>query len=297
MAWDKDKPVGSDPIRDGDDDIRDNWAALETALGQEHKFDATTQACHHESGSAVAFVQDAEPSTRLDGQHFDSEDLGRLWVDTNSSPDNQFKILTAADGAGSNTWTPVSTEIIAVAVAAVHTWAATQTFAVAPAFTKGIVANNSNLQGRNNADDGNVNIVKVNTSDELVFGAISQLPDTSKLASSAAPGADAQIANKKYVDDLMIVPAKVTNVFGSWASKSNNTSYLAATDGIVVAMRTSINGAVVGLTDASDPPTTQRANTQTGSSYVNRTITFPVRKGDYWKVTGANTVFWLPIGA
>lgn len=61
--------------------------------------------------------------------------------------------------------------------------------------------NDSYLTGRNNADDGDVNVVKVNTSDTLTFGAVCTLPDTSALATSGAPTADAQIANKKYVDD------------------------------------------------------------------------------------------------
>ena len=44
-------------------------------------------------------------------------------------------------------------------------------------------------------------MIKVTTSDQLTLGAVTILPDTSQLTSSAAPAADAQIANKKYVDD------------------------------------------------------------------------------------------------
>jgi hypothetical protein len=38
MAWDKDKPAGSQKIRLSDEEIRANWAALEDALGREHTF-------------------------------------------------------------------------------------------------------------------------------------------------------------------------------------------------------------------------------------------------------------------
>lgn len=38
MAWDAAKPVGSNPISQGDDDIRSNNTALETAIGAEHEF-------------------------------------------------------------------------------------------------------------------------------------------------------------------------------------------------------------------------------------------------------------------
>jgi hypothetical protein len=38
MAWDKDKPAGSQKIRLSDEEIRANWAALEDALGRQHTF-------------------------------------------------------------------------------------------------------------------------------------------------------------------------------------------------------------------------------------------------------------------
>jgi len=38
MTFDKTKPAGSDELRNSDDMIRDNWAALETALSEGHEF-------------------------------------------------------------------------------------------------------------------------------------------------------------------------------------------------------------------------------------------------------------------
>ena len=69
------------------------------------------------------------------------------------------------------------------------------------AILKDTILNNNYVQGKNAAGDGYINIIKVNGSNELELGAVAQLPNTSKLASSGAPTADAQIANKKYVDD------------------------------------------------------------------------------------------------
>lgn len=63
------------------------------------------------------------------------------------------------------------------------------------------LANNSYLTGRNQAGNGDINVIKVNTSNEIELGAVTKLPNTSKLATSGAPTANAQIANKKYVDD------------------------------------------------------------------------------------------------
>lgn len=56
------------------------------------------------------------------------------------------------------------------------------------------LSNDAYLKARNSADDGNVNIIKVNASDIPEFA---QFPITP----SAAPDADYEVANKKYVDD------------------------------------------------------------------------------------------------
>jgi hypothetical protein len=77
--------------------------------------------------------------------------------------------------------------------------------------------------------------------------------------------------------------------FGAWASKSNNTVYQAATDGFVV-NPTAGSESPKGYTDASNPPTTQMA-----IGYFSSFV-MPVRKGDYWKVTGTTSVYWIPIG-
>ncbi len=169
MAFDKDKPAASTSLRNSNPEILANWSAIETAADREHEFSTggtVADQFHHKKGSARAFFQDAEPGARADGTAFTSEDLGSLWFDSNASPDNQFNVLTAT----TPTWTPVSTEIIAVAVAAIHTWAAVQTFSEIPVFTKGLAANNAFLQGRNNAGSGNVDLLKANTSDQAVFG-------------------------------------------------------------------------------------------------------------------------------
>lgn len=41
MTWDAAKPAGSQKLRLSDDEIRDNWAALEAALAAEHQFPNT----------------------------------------------------------------------------------------------------------------------------------------------------------------------------------------------------------------------------------------------------------------
>lgn len=120
-GWDKDKPASSTSLRSSNPEILANWDALQTGIDSEHDFGSSTQTGSHTPGSARCFFQDAEPSTQIDGGSFAATDLGSLWFDTNSSPDNQFYVLTAT----TPTWTPVSTEIIATLLASNRVFAGT----------------------------------------------------------------------------------------------------------------------------------------------------------------------------
>ena len=85
-------------------------------------------------------------------------------------------------------------------------------------------------------------------------------------------------------------------IFGAWASKVDSTSYLAASDGFVCADGGTANN-VYGYTDEDNPPTTLRVRSPAPGGAVGHSITMPVKKGDYWKVTGAVVnIYWLPIG-
>lgn len=300
MAWLKGEPHEGILAPDFNDVIRDNNAALEAYLNKEHIFSTggvVADQIMHKQGSARPFFQDTAPATRADGSAFASTDLGMLWIDSNSTPDNQLNILTAT----TPTWTPVSTEIIATLLASARTFAAAVTFDVAailskaPTLTEGIVANDAYLQGRNVAGDGNIDLIKVGTND------LPTLPDSAEMASSAAPVEDEAIANKKYVDDQITANA---HAFGAWAVKSaSTTSYTAqaTTDGIVTAFGASSQGHVDGFTDSNANPTTQKtAAVHAGGSYGSHEIgiTMPVKKNDYYKVTSTFNVKveFLPIG-
>jgi len=60
------------------------------------------------------------------------------------------------------------------------------------------------LRARNNADDGDVNILSVDASDNIVFAS------TPYDADATAPTNDAELANKKYVDDQIALVDKTT---------------------------------------------------------------------------------------
>lgn len=87
-----------------------------------------------------------------------------------------------------------------------------------------------------------------------------------------------------------------TTPFGAWTSKSNNTSYLAATDGIVCAIAT-VNTSVSIKSDAASPPTTVRSYCSALGAAKQGSAISPVKKGHYYLAEGADTVVWMPIGS
>lgn len=98
---------------------------------------------------------------------------------------------------------------------------------------------------------------------------------------------------------LTLTEVRSSGSFGSWQSKSNGATYLATTDGIVTAYVNSNSDYVriYGYTDSSSSPSTCRAlnGANTFESDFNLGITMPVRNGDYWVVTGAETVQFLSL--
>ena len=99
------------------------------------------------------------------------------------------------------------------------------------------------------------------------------------------------------------VSAGSGNLLGAWETRSANTVYQATTDGFVSGYLTigqGPYGSIEILTDSSNPPTTVRVHehgieTERGEGQ-GFAVTSPVRKNDYWKVNGAQTVYWIPLG-
>ena len=101
----------------------------------------------------------------------------------------------------------------------------------------------------------------------------------------------------------------ITSLFGSWTDKDSlnnalaqNNVYKPGSDGFVVVPEESTGGLNYHFyTDSSNPPTTDRYNqTQVlngASAWRAPAFQIPVKKNDYWKVTGTSgTIYWLPIG-
>lgn len=91
-----------------------------------------------------------------------------------------------------------------------------------------------------------------------------------------------------------LTATSITAALGAWdATKSIDTVYQASTD-LFVILKTGNNGnqvMVSGLTDASNPPTTERAYAKSNQSTEPETLQlyFFVRKGHYWKIATTNS--------
>ena len=123
----------------------------------------------------------------------------------------------------------------------------------------------------------------------MAIPAITEI-DASKKVRQVLQNEDKRIDKNKA--DIVVLNSTSLG-FGAWISKSNNTVYQAATDGCVSAFKGTAAGSVIGYTDGSDPPTTIRQSNHHASEVIG--ISFVAKKDDYWKVTGATTVFWIPL--
>jgi hypothetical protein len=82
---------------------------------------------------------------------------------------------------------------------------------------------------------------------------------------------------------------------GYCVAKSDNTPYLAITDGVVEAYVGEGPHDIIGFTDANNPPTTQKQRHKDWGDDASDSIgsiSMEVKKGNYWKTTGASTVYW-----
>jgi len=102
---------------------------------------------------------------------------------------------------------------------------------------------------------------------------------------------------------LQIIDSHVKSLsaFGSWASKTVDTIYQAATDGFVVAY-VNDSSELRLKTDSTVTPTTIRAYCESYSSAAHyNSFCVPVKKNDYWivdKLSGSvGGLYWLPIGS
>lgn len=102
------------------------------------------------------------------------------------------------------------------------------------------------------------------------------------------------IGNTNMSGTLSVSGFSFINLVGDAISKSDDTSYLAASDGFVTCFNASNTTTTIILSDSANPPTTEIAR---GGTVVDNGCSTIIKKGNYWKTTGASNVKWTPIGS
>jgi len=156
----------------------------------------------------------------------------------------------------------------------------------------GVLANNTYFTAVDAAGTGTVSLIKANASDVAV------LPDASELATSAAPLSDADIANKKYVDDQISFGTRTSNDDEANPLEKDEV-YLATTDGFVTGIGKNYHAYMyAGATD--NPTDLVVQNIYSSDNFpATWTVMYPVTSGEYIKfVTPVFGSMWFkPIGS
>jgi hypothetical protein len=164
-----------------------------------------------------------------------------------------------------------------------QTIAGVKTFSSAPIFSAGLVVGQD-------TDVGDYNLrAKTLQSDVATGTAPLTVASTTQVANlNAATAGDADTLDGRHGNAQ----------FGAWYTMNYNTQYVAATDGIVCAyIHTSVDEG--DYIEGETPTNTERVRAVAAIDDQHLSITFPVRKGDTWKVYSYNSgayVYWLPIG-
>ena len=194
-AFDKDKPASSTSLRNSNPEILANWSATETALDQDHDF--TTGGTQTGTHDQITFTAPISTPTNAANVGFayikDVSAVVELHFLDESGNELQ---MTSAGSLGSATTNflvnTITSSGLITANAGVTLGAGDDLIG---STTSGITIGTNVFTV---ADDDSGDTVIAGT---LGVTGIATLGDASTLATSAAPSADAEIANKKYVDD------------------------------------------------------------------------------------------------
>ena len=266
-------PLGSESISQGDNRIRETKSGIQELLNVDHEASLTGSEINSSDSGAhnkCTFIeQGSDPSapsgvttdfgivyTKLDADTSQSE---LFWKDENDN------ILQVTKGNTIN-------------------------------LDLNFLSNDTALEGNNLAADAVIDMIKVDTSDQVVIGHTITKP--ARLSTTDPPLADADISNKKYVDD-------VQKEIQAPQARSVNTTYDEGESGFAyveyeftwdfnvdqtVNILSSSNGGVATTV------ATMGCHCLRGDSELNQvrqSITVPIPKGYGWKftATGANIVF------
>ena len=185
MAWsytyDTATPVGTDAPSVLDDRIREVKQGIQERINVDHYFPLTgTQ------------VSDADA-----GEHRQIEFYGPLSSDPTAATNKAWLYTKDVSSVVELWWKDESGNEKQITTGGVLNLASAELL--------NTLANDTYFTAVDNAGTGTVDLIKANTSDVAV------VPDGSELASSGAPTEDADIANKKYVDDQVAAAPSAHN--------------------------------------------------------------------------------------
>ena len=147
--------------------------------------------------------------------------------------------------------------------------------------------------------------------------ATATLADSSQMASSAAPTTDADIANKKYVDDQITAAIAASVSLSSYTNQDSESNsmlptagaathaYLAASDGFVSAVTEDLDDGVIlaGYVDQTNDPVGAGdliATVESSAANNHNSIFFAVADGEYFEVSCTADVTinirWISMG-
>jgi len=274
MSWDKTKP-GNVKMRVGRQEILENNAALEDALKRDHNFPGT-------------------PTTD-DGEHLKITLHAPLAVDPTNEADKGFLYLKDVSGKAELFFEDEDGHVIqlttggALNPTGVVLLAGAQTITGAKTFQADITL-----------DGGNV----VMSGSETVDGVDVSAHKAGTAKSQHTAGVGDHTHQSAGAEGGKLTGSAFSTIFGEWQSVSitKDTVYQASTDGILIvnAEKTYINDKYLRLyTDANNPPTTLRARLGGSGGSDEGSITCPIKKNHYYKVSGTGSItdaYWLPIG-
>jgi hypothetical protein len=164
-----------------------------------------------------------------------------------------------------------------------------------------LLPNNVYIKARNAADDTDVAVIKLDANDQVLLRHSATEP--ARLGTNDPPLADADIANKKYVDDreqgfgTMVLLATKTNSVTVGTPNVDVGTTEATEDGMFICVASRSNDQdFAGLLSTGYSDTTAVSSTAVGYAVVDATYnfmrhasySFPVKKGDYYSAISTN---------
>lgn len=172
----------------------------------------------------------------------------------------------------------------------------------------GILPNEVALQSFDSSGTGTVGLIGASgidaSGDDIVF-----IAAKARSLAATESGNDAlTLVTRGYVDAELsgISFGAKANLDSSNVAFAKDEIYLAGSDGYVVCCSDSLidNQTLIVFSDSSNPPTAQCGYFEpylSGSGrWIKETMTIPIKKGDYWKVTCSTTLkflYWRPLGS